>query len=77
MKFNFDRRGFEPYMYCWKIEKCFEMVIQEDSLSKYVLPFVPKALEGVLNWYKLQGTIQKLRQHNFELFRTYPPTMSV
>ena len=38
-------------IHCWKIEKVFEMVIQEDSLTKYMLPFVSKALEGVLNWY--------------------------
>ena len=32
-----------------RLKKGFEMVIQADSLSKYVLPFVPKALERVLN----------------------------
>ena len=49
------------------------MVIQEDSLPKYVLPFVSKALEGVLNWYKLLGTIHILRQHIFGLFEPTHP----
>ena len=76
INFKFDRRGFEPYTVNG-LKNVFEMVIQEDSLPKYVLPFVSKALERVLNWYKLLGTIHILRQHIFGLFWTYPPTMSV